>query len=94
MEQKQVFVMDNLTQKALLLADLPQQSPEYWDALAKRHGLTGPKLAKMLGRTGSYHALHNAWSRIKTGKHPLGAHEHALLLLQLGEHPALWLAPK
>lgn len=79
---------------ANVLVHLPQQSPEYWEALSTRNSLTGAELAGMLGRAGSDQALRNAWSRIKTGKHPLGPHEHALLLLQLGEHPALRLAPK
>lgn len=81
-------------QGALLLDDLPQQSPEYWDALASRHSLTGSDLAAMLGRTGSDQVLRNAWSRIKTGRYPLHQHELALLLLQLGEHPTLRLTPK
>ena len=86
--------MKEAPQGALLLVDLPQQSPEYWDDLSTRHVLTGAELAKMLGRTGSDQALRNAWSRIKTGRHPLSPQEHALLLLQLGEHPTLRLAPR
>lgn len=80
--------------RRLLSEKLPEQTPEYWDSLAERHKLVGADLATMLGRTGSAQALRNAWSRIKTGRHPLSRQEHALLLLQLGEHPALQLAPK
>jgi hypothetical protein len=76
------------------LADLPEQSPQYWMDLAKRHGLTGAALAELLGRTGSNQAMRNAWSRIKTGTHPLSASEHALLLLALGEHPRFVAAPR
>ena len=86
--------MSKAPQGALLLADLPAQSPEYWDELARRNGLTGPELAAMLGRTGSYQALCNAWSRIKTGRHPLSQREHALLLLELGEHPNLQIVTR
>jgi hypothetical protein len=74
--------------------DLPQQTPEYFDALAQRHDKTGAELANMLGRSGSPQALRNAWSRIKTGRHPLSPLEHAGLLLALGEHPAYKLEPR
>lgn len=86
--------MSKAPQGALLLVGLPQQSSDYWGALSKRHGLTGPELAAMLGRTGSYQAMCNAWSRIKTGKHPISQREHALLLLELGEHPNLQIVTR
>jgi len=72
----------------------PIQTPEYFDGLAQRHGKTGAELAVMLGRSGSPQALRNAWSRIKTGRHPLSPLEHAGLLLALGEHPAYRLEPR
>jgi hypothetical protein len=86
--------MNSAPQGALLLVDLPEQSPEYFDGIAQRHGKTGAELAAMLGRSGSPQALRNAWSRIKTGKHPLSPLEHAGLLLSLGEHPAYKLEPR
>ena len=79
---------------ALLLAELPEQSQEYFACLAQRHNKTGAELATMLGRSGSQQALRNAWSRIKTGKHPLKPMELAGLLLKLDEHPAYRLEPR
>ena len=86
--------MNGAPQGALLLADLPEQTPEYFESLAQRHSKTGAELASMLGRSGSSQALRNAWSRVKTGAHPLSPIEHAGLLLTLGEHPAYKLEPR
>ena len=83
--------MNCAQQGVLLLAELPEQSQEYFACLAQRHNKTGAELATMLGRSGSQQALRNAWSRIKTGKHPLSSLEHAGLLLVLGEHPGYTL---
>lgn len=80
--------MSRAPQGALPLVDLPEQSHKHFDGLARRHGKTGAELAALVGRTGSNQALRNAWSMIKTGKRRLTPAEHAVLLLELGEHPA------
>ena len=86
--------MNKAPQGALLLVNLPEQAPKHFEELVQRHGKTGAELATMLGRSGSPQALRNAWSRVKTGRHPLSPLEHAGLLLALGEHPAYRLEPR